>query len=204
MKLTAKKRTVTGTGASKKARVEGLIPAAIYGQEVETLPVLINRKEFETVIREVGSNGVFEVDVEGDVYQVFVKEQKNAALKQVVYHVDLLAFTEGQKVNMTIPVYITGEESIDVGYASQSLSELEINVAPAEAPAEYTVDVTGLEIGDTVTVADIKVGEGVEVLTDETYTVVSISAPDVEEETVESTDEMPEPEVIGGSDEDKE
>lgn len=204
MKLTAKKRTVTGTGASKKARVEGLIPAAIYGQEVETLPVLINRKEFETIIREVGSNGVFEVDVEGDVYQVFVKEQKNAALKQVVYHVDLLAFTEGQKVNMTIPVYITGEESIDVGYASQSLSELEINVAPAEAPAEYTVDVTGLEIGDTVTVADIKVGEGVEVLTDETYTVVSISAPDVEEETVESTDEMPEPEVIGGSDEDKE
>lgn len=204
MKLTAKKRTVTGTGASKKARVEGLIPAAIYGQEVETLPVLINRKEFETVIREVGSNGVFEVDVEGDVYQVFVKEQKNAALKQVVYHVDLLAFTEGQKVNMTIPVYITGEDSIDVGYASQSLSELEINVAPAEAPAEYTVDVTGLEIGDTVTVADIKVGEGVEVLTDETSTVVSISAPDVEEETEESTDEMPEPEVIGESDEDSE
>lgn len=206
MKLSATKRTETGTSASKKARVEGKIPAAIYGKEVDTVSVLIDRKEFENVIKAVGSNGVFDIDVDGDTYQVFVKDQANAAIKPIVYHVDLLAFTKGQKVTMSIPVYVTGEEKIDEGIVSQSISEIEVNIAPADAPSEYTIDVSSLEIGDSVHVSDIELGEGVELLTDEESTVVSVSAPQIEEEPAEeTTDEMPEPEVIGeDADEDSE
>lgn len=202
MKINAKLRTETGTSASKRARAEGLVPAAIYGKEVESVSVLVNQKELENTLREVGANGVFKIEVDnGETYQVFVKEQKSAAIKQIMFHVDFLAFAEGEKVTMAIPVFITGEEEIEEGYASQSISELEVNVAPAEAPAEYTVDISKLVIGDTVAVSDIELGEGVELLTDETSTVVSISAPDAEEEETEVTDEMPEPELIG---EDKE
>lgn len=205
MKINAKLRTETGTSASKKARVEGLVPAAIYGKQVDSVSVLINRKELEDTLREVGANGVFKVEVDnGETYQVFVKEQTSAAIKPIVYHVDLLAFAEGEKVTMTIPVYITGEENIDEGYVSQSISELEINVAPAEAPADYTVDVSNLEIGDTLSVSDIELGDNVELLTDETSTVVSVSAPDAVEEETETTDEMPEPELIGSEDEEEE
>jgi len=200
MKLSAVKRTETGTSASRKARNEGKIPAAIYGKEVETISVLINRKEFENTIREVGYNGVFDIDVEGDTYQVFVKDQDKAALKPEVYHVDLLAFTKGQKVTMSIPVHISGGEEIKEGIVSQSISELEVNIAPAEAPSEYVVDVSELQIGDTVHVSDIKVGDEAELLTDDSLTVVSVSAPEaVEEETTETTEDMPEPEVIGKS-----
>ncbi|WP_208560151.1 50S ribosomal protein L25 [Marinilactibacillus kalidii] len=198
MKLSATKRTETGTSASKKARNEGKVPAAIYGKDVDTVSVLLNQKELEDTLREVGSNGVFEVDVEGKTYQVFVKEQKTAAIKPILFHVDLLAFTKGQKVTMSIPVYVTGEEEIDEGYVSQSLSELEVEVAPAEAPSEYTVDVSKLTIGDSVSASDIKLDAETTLLTDPDSTVVSISAPDaVEEETTETSDEMPEPEVIG-------
>ncbi|EXJ22477.1 LSU ribosomal protein L25p [Alkalibacterium sp. AK22] len=197
MKLAATKRTETGTSASKKARAEGKIPAAIYGKEVETVSVLIDEKEFEKTIKEVGYNGVFDVEVDGDTYHVFVKDQANAAIKPIVYHVDLLAFTKGQKVTMSIPVHVSGEEGIDEGIVSQSISELEVNIAPADAPSEYIVDVSELEIGDTVHVSDIELGEGVELLTDEESTVVSVTAPQIEEEPAEETDEMPEPEVIG-------
>lgn len=197
MKLAATKRTETGTSASKKARAEGKIPAAIYGKEVETVSVLIDEKEFEKTIKEVGYNGVFDVEVDGDTYHVFVKDQANAAIKPIVYHVDLLAFTKGQKVTMSIPVHVSGEEQIDEGIVSQSISELEVNIAPADAPSEYVVDVSKLVIGDTVHVSDIELGEGVELLTDEESTVVSVSAPQIEEEPAEETDEMPEPEVIG-------
>ncbi|MEC6747201.1 50S ribosomal protein L25 [Marinilactibacillus sp. XAAS-LB27] len=205
MKITATKRTETGTSASKKARNEGKVPAAIYGKDVDTVSVLLNQKELEDTLRQVGSNGVFEVDVEGETYQVFVKEQKSAAIKPILFHVDLLAFTKGQKVTMSIPVYITGEESIDEGYVSQSISELEVDVAPAKAPSEYTVDVSKMTIGDSVSAGDIELDSETTLLTDADSTVVSISAPDaVEEETTETSDEMPEPEVIGESKEDSE
>lgn len=198
MKLTATKRTETGTSASKRARAEGKIPAAIYGREVETVPVLLNEKELEMTLREVGSNGVFKVDVDGETYDVFVKDKKNAALKPEIYHVDLLAFTKGQKVNMTIPVYVNGEEEIKEGIVSQSISELEVNVAPASAPSEYIVDVSEMEIGDAKHVSDIVIADDVELLTDTELTVVSVSAPQIEEEPEPtSDDEMPEPEVIG-------
>ncbi|MGO1919102.1 MAG: 50S ribosomal protein L25 [Alkalibacterium gilvum] len=198
MKLTATKRTETGTSASKRARAEGKIPAAIYGREVETVPVLLNEKELEMTLREVGSNGVFKVDVDGETYDVFVKDKKNAALKPEIYHVDLLAFTKGQKVNMTIPVYVNGEEEIEEGIVSQSISELEVNVAPASAPSEYIVDVSEMEIGDAKHVSDIDIADDVELLTDTELTVVSVSAPQIEEEPEPtSDDEMPEPEVIG-------
>lgn len=198
MKLTATKRTETGTSASKRARAEGKIPTAIYGREVETVPVLLNEKELEMTLREVGSNGVFKVDVDGETYDVFVKDKKNAALKPEIYHVDLLAFTKGQKVNMTIPVYVNGEEEIKEGIVSQSISELEVNVAPANAPSEYIVDVSEMEIGDAKHVSDIVIADDVELLTDTELTVVSVSAPQIEEEPEPtSDDEMPEPEVIG-------
>lgn len=204
MKISAIKRTETGTSASKKARNEGKVPAAIYGKDVDTVSVLLNQKELEDTLRQVGANGVFEVDVEGESYQVFVKEQKTAAIKPILFHVDLLAFTKGQKVTMTIPVYITGEEEIKEGYVSQSISELEVEVAPAEAPSEYTVDVSELTIGDSVVVSDIKLGSDTTLITDADSTVVSISAPDAyEEETTETTDEMPEPEVIGDNQEEE-
>lgn len=205
MKLTATKRTETGTSASRRAREEGKIPAAIYGREVDTVSVLLDRKDFEMTLREVGSNGVFDVEVDGDTYHVFVKEKTNAALKPEIYHVDLLAFTKGQKVNMTIPVYITGEEAISEGIVSQSISELEVSVAPAEAPSEFTVDVSEMEIGDTKHVSDIAIDDSIELLSDTDSTVVSVSAPQIEEEPEPTADdEMPEPEVIGEDKDDSE
>lgn len=207
MKIHAQKRTETGTGASKQARKEGKLPAAIYGKAVETIPVLLDQKEFADTLREVGTNGVFDVEVEGDqTYQVFVKEKVDAALQKLTYHVDLLAFKKGEKVSMTIPVVLSGTEEIEEGFATQSLTELEVEVAPSEAPNEFVVDVSSLVIGDSLTVANIDVPSSVEVLTDAEYSVVSV-VPPTEEEPVEAeseeTTEMPEPEVIGESDDEE-
>ena len=207
MKLNAQLRTETGTRASKKVRREGLIPAAIYGSSVETFPVVFNRREFEDVLREVGANGVFTLDVEGDEeYQVFVKEQVNAALKDEIYHADLQAFLKGEKVIMDIPVYLEGDAELEEAVANQSLTEIQIEVAPASAPSEYYVDVSDLEIGDSLTVADLELEGDIEIITELDTTVVSISAPEeiIEPEPGEEAEEMPEPELIGASDDDEE
>lgn len=207
MKIVAEKRTQTGTAASKKARAAGKLPAVVYGREVESLPVLLDLKEFEDAIREVGSNGVFQIDVDGEEYSVFVKDSSSFALVNKLYHVDLQAFTAGEKVVMTIPVYIEGEEKIDDGIVAQSISELEIEVAPEEAPEWFSVDVSGLEIGDMLTVGDVEMPEGADLISDAEDTLVSVNAPeDISDdlEPTESTDVMPEPEVIGDDEEETE
>lgn len=205
MKIVAEKRAKTGTSASKQARAAGKLPAVIYGKAVDSLPVLVDLKEFEDAIREVGSNGVFTLEVDGDNYQVFVKEYSYFATKPSLYHIDLQAFTAGEKVAMTIPVYVEGEEEILEGILSQSVSEVELEIAPEDAPTQFTIDASKLEIGDSLTVADIEIPEDAELLTETDETVVSVSAPEDISEDLETTDTatdvMPEPEVIGEDDE---
>lgn len=202
MKISAQKRTQTGTSASKKARQEGYLPAVVYGSKVDSTPILLKLKDVEDTLREVGSNGVFEIDLGGDKLQVFVKDAVYETFRPQLRHIDLLAFTSGEKVAMSIPVYVEGEESIEVGYVSQSISEIEMEIAPAKAPSELTVDVKGMEIGDSLTVADIDVPEDAEILDELEATVLSISAPDDVSDDLEQSDEgeteadMPEPEVI--------
>ena len=207
MKIVAEKRAKTGTSASKKARAAGKLPAVIYGSSVESLPVLIDLKGFEDIIREVGANGVFTVDVEGEDYKVFVKDSQAFALTPKLYHIDLQAFTAGEKVVMTIPVVVEGEEKILEGNVTQSVSEIEIEIAPEDAPTNFVVDASALAIGDSVTVADIEMPEGAVLITESDETVISVVAPeDISDdlEDTESTDEMPEPEVIGEEDSEEE
>ena len=207
MKILAEKRTTTGTSASKKARAAGKLPAVIYGSSVESLPVLVDLKEFEDTIRAVGANGVFSLDIDGEVYKVFVKDTASYALTPKLYHIDLQAFTAGEKVTMTIPVYVVGEENIQEGNVSQSISEIDIEIAPEDAPTSFDIDVSSLEIGDSVVVSDIELPEGAELLSEEDLTVLSVLAPEDISEDLEPTEgaaDMPEPEVIGADEEDEE
>lgn len=209
MKITAEKRTQTGTSASKKARAAGKLPAVVYGSKVDSTAILLDLKDVEDTLREVGLNGVFEIDLEGESLQVFVKEAVYETFRPQLRHIDLLAFTAGEKVTMSIPVYIVGEDAIEVGYVSQSISEIEMDIVPADAPTELTVDVTGMEIGDSLTVAEIEVPEDAEVITEADATVLSISAPDDISDDLEPVEdgadaEMPEPEVINEKDDEEE
>lgn len=207
MKLVAELRTKTGTSASKQARAAGKLPAVVYGSEVESLPVLVDLKEFEDTVRQVGANGVFTLAVDGEDYKVFVKEYSYFALKPSLYHVDIQAFVAGEKVVMTIPVFVEGDEKVEDGIVSQAVSEIEIEVAPEKAPDNFMIDVSELEIGDSITVGDIVLPEDSVLMTDADETVVTVTVPeDITEdlEPSEATDEMPEPEVIGEEDEEEE
>lgn len=207
MKILAEKRVQTGTSASKKARAAGKLPAVVYGSSVESMPVLLDLKAFEDTIRAVGANGVFSLDIDGEVYKVFVKDSASFALTPKLYHVDLQAFTAGETVIMAIPVYVVGEEEIKEGNVSQSISEIEIEIAPEDAPTSFEVDASALEIGDSVAVSDIELPENAVLNTEADLTVISVIAPeDISDdlEPTEASDEMPEPEVIGADEEDEE
>lgn len=201
MKLKAQKRERLGTSASKQARNENKVPATIFGSDMEAQSVLIDRKEFDELLRELGRNAVFNIDLDGEETQVLIKNIDLSALKPEIYNVELNALTKGQKVTVPVTIVLEGLEDVKEGVVTQTLNEVEVETNPLDIPTEITLNVSDLVIGDTVVVSDLKVPENVTVLAEAEETVVVVAAPRVEEEPTDGDAEVAEPEVIGEKEE---
>lgn len=201
MKLKAQKRERLGTSASKQARNDNKVPATIFGSDMEAQSVLIDRKEFDELLRELGRNAVFNIDLDGEETQVLIKNIDLSALKPEIYNVELNALTKGQKVTVPVTIVLEGSEDVKEGVVTQTLNEVEVETDPLDIPTEITLNVSDLVIGDTVVVSDLKVPENVTVLAEADETVVVVAAPRVEEEPTDGDAEVAEPEVIGEKEE---
>lgn len=201
MKLKAQKRERLGTSASKQARNDNKVPATIFGSDMEAQSVLIDRKEFDELLRELGRNAVFNIDLDGEETQVLIKNIDLSALKPEIYNVELNALTKGQKVTVPVTIVLEGLEDVKEGVVTQTLNEVEVETDPLDIPTEITLNVSDLVIGDTVVVSDLKVPENVTVLAEADETVVVVAAPRVEEEPTDGDAEVAEPEVIGEKEE---
>ena len=201
MKLKAQKRERLGTSASKQARNDNKVPATIFGSDMEAQSVLIDRKEFDELLRELGRNAVFNIDLDGEETQVLIKNIDLSALKPEIYNVELNALTKGQKVTVPVTIVLEGSEDVKEGVVTQTLNEVEVETDPLDIPTEITLNVSDLVIGDTVVVSDLKVPENVTVLAEAEETVVVVAAPRVEEEPTDGDAEVAEPEVIGEKEE---
>nr|WP_319216927.1 50S ribosomal protein L25 [uncultured Trichococcus sp.] len=181
MKLQVEKRDKVGSSAAKRARSDKKLTAIIYGKDVEATPVLLDAKDFDEVLKQLGKNAIFEVSIsDGKTMQVIVKDIQQAALKNQIQNVELQALTKGQKLTMTVAIHLVGSEEVKEGVLTQTLNELEIETDAAHVPAEFQIAVNEMNIGDTLTVADIKVDAGITVLADAEAAVVILAAPATE------------------------
>ncbi|MFZ2369197.1 MAG: 50S ribosomal protein L25 [Trichococcus flocculiformis] len=198
MKLQVEKREKVGSSAAKRARLDKKLTAVIYGKDVEATPVLLDAKEFDEVLKQLGKNAIFEVSMsDGKTMQVIVKDIQQAALKNQIQNVALQALTKGQKLTMTVAIHLVGSEDLKEGVLTQTLNELEIETDAAHVPTEFQIDVNEMNIGDTLTVADIKVDAGISVLTDPEAAVAILAAPatetaDEDEASAEATEKVAE------------
>ncbi|PTQ82011.1 large subunit ribosomal protein L25 [Trichococcus patagoniensis] len=182
MKLQVEKREKVGSSAAKRARLDKKLTAVIYGKDVEATPVLLDAKDFDEVLKQLGKNAIFEVSISGGkTTQVILKDIQQAALKNEIQNVELQVITKGQKLTMTVPIHLVGSEDVKEGVLTQTLNELEIETEATNVPTEFQIAVTEMTIGDTLTVADIKVDADISVLTDLEEAVVVLSAPVAEE-----------------------
>ena len=192
MKLQVEKREKVGSSAAKRARLDKKLTAVIYGKDVEATPVLLDAKDFDEVLKQLGKNAIFEVSTsDGKTMQVILKDIQQAALKNEIQNVELQVITKGQKLTMTVPIHLVGSEDVKEGVLTQTLNELEIETEATNVPTEFQIAVNEMTIGDTLTVADIKVDADISVLTDLEEAVVVLSAPVTEEvaEEVAPTEE---------------
>lgn len=216
--LKAELRTTLGKKV-KKLRREGILPANVYGKGLQSKAIQVELADFQKVYKEAGDTGLIDLTVDGKTKPVLVKSMhKNFALN-VPLHVDLYQVNLKVAVKAVVPVVLVGEAQAvteKVGLLLQNLNEVEVEALPDKLPENVEVNVEQLAaIGDQVTVADLKVAEGVTVLTDPSQTIARVNeltvaepeeAPEGEEgEAGETTEGEPtEANTEGGSEENKE
>lgn len=183
--LNAQSRTL-GSSAARAARRAGEVPCVLYGPHQEPVHFQVPVLDLRPLIYTAETHRV-SVKVEGESYDCIARQVDFDPVTDVPTHVDFYALTAGEEVTMTIPVALVGESVgvRDGGILSQVLNDLEIRCLPKHIPSQIEVDITQLQIGDSIHVSSLDL-ENVTVLTDESQTILTISAPvaEVEQESV--------------------
>jgi large subunit ribosomal protein L25 len=209
LKFYAKARTEKGNGASYRMRQEGMIPAVLYGREVNEMLAVDGKKAALLMKFLHGHNVIAELEIadNGNPRNVktIVKEVQYEPLSRAVLHIDFYLIAAGQRVLLGVPLRFTGEcpGVKEGGTLEHELWEIEIEGLPDVIPAELIVDLSALNIGDKLFVKDLPVPESVRVVTDASRIVVNVLAPKAVEEPVAAeeaaaatAEEAKEPEII--------
>ncbi len=188
----------------KKLRNTGKVPAIVYGYGTKNTSVKVDEVEFIKVIREVGRNGVIELGVGSKTIKVMVSDYQFDPLKNQITHIDFLAINMTEERTVEVPVQLVGEAvgSKEGGVVEQPLFNLEVTATPDNIPEVIEVDITELEINDTLSVEDIKISGEFTIENEVTDSVVTVVPPteeptEEEIEAMEGDSETEEPAVVG-------
>jgi large subunit ribosomal protein L25 len=204
VKLKAQKRTLLGRNAVKKIKEKGLVPAVIYGSQAEPMTLQIDARELTTVLAHASSEHVLvELEIvdgsESTHRLALIQEVQHHPLKRALVHVDFHAVSATEKITSEVPIEAVGE-ALGVrtfgGLLEYSLRTLEVECFPQDLPDIVRIDVSNLNIGESLHVRDIQLPSGVETITDDDLTVVSVVASRVGEEVTEPVEAAATPEVI--------
>jgi large subunit ribosomal protein L25 len=155
--LTAIPGRSTGSRPSGRLREEGKVPAVVYGLGKDPVSVEVEWSELRRVLNtEAGLNALIDLEVEGETELTLVKELQRHPVRRNVLHVDFLRLDRNAPVAVDVPIVITGFAK-DVedrrGIVDQQMKSLTVKAKPADIPTELSLDVSGLTIGTTMTVA---------------------------------------------------
>lgn len=156
--LVAEKRKETKKTILKRLRSEGKIPAVVYGRAIHTESILINNTDLRNVIKAVGRNGIFSLNVDGTSKNVILRDYQSNPVTKEIIHVDLLQVDQNTEIDTRVSVILKGTSNGEKvgGVAKQFVHELDIIAKVNDLPDFIEIDITEFEIGHSVRVADIK------------------------------------------------
>ena len=195
--LSAKKRTDSGKGAARKLRSAQQIPGIIYGHNREPQMLALDWRELERMLERIApETTVIELDVDGTTSRTLIREIQRHPFKRQVLHVDFLELVAGERVTVDIPLVLVGIPAgvrNSSGILDQILREVTVDVDPSNIPNHIDVDVSALEVNESIHVGDLVVPAGVDIQDDPDSTVCVVAAPRVEAEAEAPAAEAAEP-----------
>jgi large subunit ribosomal protein L25 len=181
--LSATLRSESGKGAARALRRAGSVPAVIYGHKRAPMSLSVPTRELERLLERVSAETtVVELSIDGKVSRTLIREIQKHPYKKQLVHVDFQELVAGELITVNVPLVVIGT-SIGVrsfaGILDQTMRELEVEVDPSAIPNHIDVDVTALNVGDSIHVRDLQLPAGVKVLADPDASVVVVAAPKV-------------------------
>jgi large subunit ribosomal protein L25 len=193
--LKATVRKTTGNSPARQLRRGGQIPAVLYGPQTESVLLSVNVKALEQILKKgnIGSLILSLVIQNGKklTKPAMIKELQSHPVSGNFIHIDFYEIDLQRKINVMIPVVTTGNsKGVELGGLLQIVRrEIEVLCMPGDIPEAIEIDITDLDIGDSLHVAEIPLGENVELPGDVNFTVVTVLSPTVEEVAEEEAEE---------------
>ncbi len=196
--LRAERREGSGTRPSRRLRAEGGVPGVLYGRGLDSTPLTVDRRELYSALHtEAGTNALINLEVGSDKFLTVARELQRHPVRGEIIHLDFISIALDEKINAEVGIEYLGEpEGAKEGGILETLrTSVMLLALPTEIPSSIPLDISALEVGMTLTAADLPVIEGVEYLEDEVTPLVNVIIPrilEVEEPEVElDEDGMP-------------
>ena len=177
--LEATKRQVGSRSSLTTIRNHGRIPANVYGYQTEATPISVDTKSLTKAIQAHGQNAVFKLNVEGKTVNAIISEIQRCALKGNIKHIDFHAINMSEELEVDVPIVTVGEAigAKEGGVLNLPNRELKIKVKPSNIPESIEIDVSALNIGDTIALGDVRAEIGFEVLQEDDFTLATVTPP---------------------------
>jgi len=196
-------RTTTGNGPARRLRQKGQIPAVLYGPGTESVLLSVNITDIEMVLKKgrIGQallNLVISNNGETSTKTAMVKELQHHPVSRDFLHIDFYEVAMDRKIMVNIPVTTIGKaKGVETGGILQIIRrELEVQCFPLDVPESIEIDITDLDVGDSIRLGDIARQSKIEFLDDENFTVVTVVIPKIEEEEEVIEEEEAEGEAV--------
>lgn len=202
VKLTATRRSGIGRSAVRKLKAQGSVPAVIYGGKTQPEPLQVSKRDISNVLSHAsGENILVELEIAGESGGriALLQEVQHSPLGGDILHVDFHAVSMDEMIEADVPLEPTGiAEGVKTfgGLLEQNVRSLAIECLPRDLPDVITVDISRLNIGDSIHVREIELPEGVTTTAPPDLTAFSVLAPTVEEAPAATAEAPTAPEVI--------
>ncbi len=185
--------------AARRVRVAGKLPGVVYGASEPAVPVALDPKQMLRILHsDTGHNTIFDLDVAGAKAKAMIVDWQFEPIKDRLIHVDLKRIALDKAMRAEVPIVLTGTAAgvkNEGGLLDQVLREVEIECLPSDIPTSVEVDVSAMQIGDVIRVADLPHGGKFRFITDEDATVAHLALMKEEPATAEALAAAAEPEV---------
>ncbi|MBO8127785.1 MAG: 50S ribosomal protein L25/general stress protein Ctc [Peptococcaceae bacterium] len=199
--MKVEQRDDRGRSARNRLKVEGKIPAVVYGRKIGSVAIAVEGRVLESILSNFGGKALIEMEIprngETAKYHTIIKELQRHPYKQEILHVDFQQISLEEELETTTALHLVGDAAgaEKGGVVEQLLWEVEISCLPTNIPEYLEVDISSLDVGETLHVAQINPPEGVKILTDPDTVVASCY---LEKAETEAEEEAGEEETAGG------
>ncbi|AEF86360.1 ribosomal protein L25, Ctc-form [Treponema primitia ZAS-2] len=181
----ARNRAESGSAEARRTRKEGRIPAVVYGRTGKALSIDLDALEFINSVRGISESTIVTINVDGQAHEAFVKDTQRNITDGQILHVDFYEVERGVSLRAKVSVHVHGNPVgvREGGILESPLHDIEVECLPKDLPERIDVDIAELKVNQSIHVRDLKLGEGVRLISNPDQVVALVKFAKAETET---------------------